>query len=78
MTLYEFNLLSKKEQYEIVFNTADFIDSIKEGDLSYILYSMDMFFIQITYRHSSNNVCDIKSFITGQLLDRFSVNDLKI
>lgn len=74
ITLYEFNLLPHQEQYNIIFNEGIFLDYRTEGDLSYALYAIDLFFAEVTYNNKDNRIIEKKTFITGGILDRYTTN----
>ena len=74
MTLYEYNRLELKEQLTIVWNEGEFIDnhfSIKERCN---LYAIDRFFVEVVYDPIHNTITEVKSFKTGHLLDKYSIN----
>lgn len=71
MTLYDFNKLSKVEQYSIAFNKASHIKSIKGERLSFILYGLDKFYIELVYESFNNTVVDIRTFKEGPLLNKY-------
>ncbi|MGJ5641514.1 hypothetical protein [Formosa sp. S-31] len=72
MTLYEFNRLSEGEKFNQTFNKGSFIDSKVEGSFRYALYALDMFFVEIKYNSTKNKFEGLKSFTTGELLDKYS------
>ena len=49
MGIYEFNVLSEQNQYDIVFTKGTFVDSIKNGNIKFVLYSVHMFWIEVHY-----------------------------
>ena len=72
MTLYEFKLKSDHEQYDIVFTKGEFIDYHLEESKRYALYAVSKFFVEIEYDHWSNEVTGKRSFVEGDLLNRYS------
>lgn len=72
MTLYEFNLTSKENQYDATFNQGTFIDYKIYGETRYALYAIDMFFVEVEYNNTTNKIECLKSFKTGHLLDKYS------
>lgn len=72
MTLYEFNALSENERYYKVHNEGTFIDVVIQGVTKYVLYSLGMFWVQITYNTQTNQQTQIQYFTSGHLLERFS------
>jgi len=72
MTLYNFNSLTETEQFDATFNQATFIDFKIIGHIRFALYALDMFFIEVEYNNSTNEIDTLKSFKTGFLLDKYS------
>lgn len=72
MGIYEFNILSFKEKGNTVFNQGSFVDVVIEGNLKYALYALDMFWVEVVYNVPENKIADIRSFITGNTLNRYS------
>ncbi|WP_424494116.1 hypothetical protein [Salinimicrobium sp. GXAS 041] len=72
MTLYDFKLKSDHEQYDMVFTQGDFVDYHIEQSKRFALYAVFKFFVEIEYDLWSNEVTGKRSFIEGDLLDKYS------
>lgn len=72
MGIYEFNMLSEENQYDLVFTKGIFVDSIKNGNVKYVLYSVHMFWVEIIYEDSINKITGLKSFLAGEILNKYS------
>jgi len=71
MTLYEFKLLDKEQQYDVTFNQGAFIEYQLELNRRFALYAVDKFFVEIEYDAEENKILKLLSFIQGPLLDRY-------
>ena len=72
MTLYEFKLLDKEKQYEVTFKKGTFIDYHLETKRRFALYAVDRFFVEVEYNPEDNSMENLKSFIEGDLLERYA------
>lgn len=72
ISLYEFLVLSDREQYYIVFNKGEFIDSQIDGNKRFALYAIDMFFVEIEYDDEINIIINKKAFVAGVILNKYS------
>lgn len=72
MTLYEFKLLDKEKQYEVTFKKGTFIDYHLEIKRRFALYAVDRFFVEVEYNPENNSMENLKSFIEGDLLERYT------
>ncbi|MCR8668242.1 hypothetical protein NO995_11145 [Aestuariibaculum sp. M13] len=72
MTLYEFNRLSEQDKYDVTFNEGTFVDYKVEAVIRFALYAIDMFFVEIEYNRVDNKILGLRSFKTGELLDKYS------
>jgi hypothetical protein len=71
MTLYEFNLLDINNQMETVNKQGVYLDNHITKDEKFNLYSINMFFVEVCYNSLENKISGIKSFKSGNLLDRY-------
>jgi len=71
MTLYEFILLDKNQQYEVTFKTGEFVDAHLETNKRFALYAVDMFFVELEYDVATNKIIKLISFIEGEKLNRY-------
>lgn len=74
MTLYEFNLLSKNEKIINVFEKGVFLDYYISETEVLNCYAVDMFFVELVYDSKVNQIIDVRSFVSGWCLDKYSVN----
>ncbi len=72
MTLYEFILLDKSQQYEVTFQKGEFVDAHIETNKRFALYAVDMFFVELEYDVRSNKIVNLVSFLEGEKLNRYS------
>ena len=72
LSLYDFELLSDHEQYDVVFSEGTFIDALIEENTGYALYAVDLFFVEIEYDVAKNKIVGKTSFVTGDKLNRYS------
>lgn len=72
MGIYEFNILSDHDKYDTVFTKGKFVHSVKEGRITYALYSLSRFWVEVMYDAPTNKILEIGSFIEGKSLDKYS------
>ncbi|KAA2218538.1 hypothetical protein [Maribacter flavus] len=72
MGIYEFNSLSDHDKYDTVFTNGQFVDSVKDGRITYALYSLSYFWVEVMYDSPMNKILEIGSFVEGGSLDRYS------
>ncbi len=77
MTLEAFNSLSDFDQYDIIYNEGAFIDTIIKGNDRYVLYAVDAFFVELYYQSIPNKVVGKRAFVSGKLLDKYTIDQLK-
>lgn len=70
MTLYEFNFLSDDEKAEATW-AGIFLMSRENADLKYSLYSIDDFFVELSYDPTKNKIIKFQSFKTKRLLEAY-------
>ena len=70
MTIYEFNYLDCKEQYDILVDQAVIV-SWKIRDCHYILFAMDGFYVEMKLIPYFNTVENITAFEDGEMLDPY-------
>jgi len=71
MTLYEFILLDKTQQYEVTFQKGEFVDFHLENNKRFALYAVDMFFVELEYDIATNKIINLVSFLEGEKLNRY-------
>jgi hypothetical protein len=77
MILYEFNLLDTNNKMQVVNQQGKYLDNHITENLKCNLYAIDMFFVEVCYNSLENKIIGIKSFKSGNLLDRyFNIDNL--
>ncbi|WP_299525977.1 hypothetical protein [uncultured Lutibacter sp.] len=74
MTLYQFNTLELNEQMEAVNQLGTFLDNYIGNGERCNCYAIDKFFVEVVYDAEHNTITEIRSFKTGYLLDKYSLN----
>ena len=72
MTLYEFNVLELNERMEVVNQQGTFLDNHITKLERCNLYAVKMFFVEVVYNSDTNTITEIRSFKTGELLNKYS------
>lgn len=71
-SLYEFKLLPDHDQYDLVFTQGEFITQLEVGGSRFALYALYRFFVEIEYDIAKNDIIGKRSFISGELLNKYS------
>ena len=74
MTLHDFNALELNERMEAVNQYGTFLDNHVSNTERCNLYAIDKFFVEVVYNPEHNTITEVKSFKTGHLLDKYSIN----
>lgn len=74
MTLYEFNLLTKKGKIITVFDKGVFLDNYVPKTETLNCNAIEMFFVELVYDSEINQIVDVRSFMSGHCLDKYSAN----
>jgi hypothetical protein len=72
MKLYEFNPLGINNQMETVNQQGIYLDNHITKNEKFNLYAINMFFVEVCYNSIENKISGIKSFKSGNLLNRYS------
>lgn len=72
ITLYEFLVLPDQEQYDIIFNIGEFLDVSLEENKRFVLYAVDLFFVEVEYNSIENRIVNKRAFVSGEILDKYS------
>ena len=72
ITLYEFKQLPEQEQYNITFNKGTFLDYLTKGNKKLVLYAVDLFFVELEYNTTTNQILKLTIFKTGKELFKYS------
>jgi hypothetical protein len=71
VTLSEFKLLSKIQQYETLRDKGVFVIDRSEGEFKFLLYQLDGFYLEVKYHKSSNRILRLKAFANIDLLKAY-------
>ncbi|WBL24262.1 hypothetical protein [Zunongwangia sp. HGR-M22] len=72
LTLYQYKLLSDHEQYDLLFTQGDFLDMVIEGNSRFAVYALFKFFVEVEYNNKENKIISLKSFVTGEIMDKYT------
>ena len=72
LTLYQYKLLSDHEQYDLLFTQGDFLDMVIEGNSRFAVYALFKFFVEVEYINKENKIIALKSFVTGEIMDKYT------
>ena len=72
MTLYEFNLLDINNHMKAINQQGVYLDNHIIKNEKFNLYAINMFFVEVCNNSLKNKISAIKSFKSGNLLDRYS------
>ena len=65
ISFYNYTLLSKEAQYELLFLHGTFIESKVRKNITYVLYKLYDFFVEISYEQIENRVIDLTCYKSG-------------
>ncbi len=72
MTLYQFNLLDKMEQAEVLWDKAVMVSDRSDETYKYVLYQLDNFYVEVKYHIEYNVIHGLRSFSsTGEPLSPY-------
>ena len=71
MTLYQFNVLSKKQQAELTFYEGKFVDDRIEDDFKVLLYQLYSFYVEMYYNQKENRIVRLRNFSSTTQLDPY-------
>jgi len=72
MTLYEYKMLSEDDQWDTVFSKGRFLDIVIEGNSKYVLYALDMFFVEVIWDNEKDEIKGKGTFKEGDSLNKYS------
>jgi len=72
LPLYQYKLLSGHEQYDLLFTQGDFLDMVMEGNSRFAVYGLFRFFVEVEYNNKENKIIGLKSFVTGEIMEKYS------
>ena len=71
MTLYEYKMLTEDQQYDTVFTKGKFLDIVIEGKSKFVLYAMDMFFVEVEWDIEEDEIIGKGTFKEGDSMDKY-------
>lgn len=71
MKLYEFLLLDEQKQYQSVWDQGTFINQVVTTELTFMLYSINDFYVEIHYDRGLNKVVGKQPFKQGVYLEKY-------
>ncbi len=71
MNFYEFRMLDKNEQIDLLYKDGIYIGKLKEGRLVVVLYQLDSYYIKVFYQKYRCYVSRLYCFTSIVLLDPF-------
>lgn len=74
MTLYDFNKFELEEQLTTVWEKGVFLENHITTKEKCNCYAIDNFFVEVVYNAEHNVITEVRSFKSGHLLDKYSVN----
>ena len=71
MTLYEFKLLSDREQLDLLQDQGTYIGKRKERALTLLLFQLEGFYIEIWYQKHRFHILRVRCFSSTLLLEPY-------
>ena len=65
-------MLSEDEQYDTVFSKGKFLDIVIEGNSKFVLYAIDMFFMEVIWDIEKYEIIGKGQFVEGDSLNKYS------
>ena len=65
-------MLSEDEQYDTVFAKGKFLDIYIDGNTKYVLYAIDMFFVEVIWNNELDEIIGKGVFKEVDSLDKYS------
>ena len=59
---------------EHVYKKGMYLDTISENNYRYLLYAVNMFFVEVVYNVVSNKIEKLNSFKTGDIMNKYSID----
>ena len=56
MTLYQYKMLSEDDQWDTTFTIGKFLDIVIEDKSKYVLYAIDMFFVEVEWNIETDEI----------------------
>ncbi len=74
MGIYDYNILSEEEQWDVLWDEGEFITSLNTKETDYILYAIDKFFVEVVMHPESSKVIRKSDFLQGQCMEKYIGN----
>ena len=71
LTLYQFNVLLKKEKIAKVWNEGNFVSDRKDNNFSVLLYQVEAFYVELYYNGQENVIDKLRSFSSTNQLEPY-------
>lgn len=71
MTLRQFNSLRNSEKWEILWTKGNLVDEALGPDYSFLLYSIDSFFVEIVFSLTDGKAIDLNAVTEDILLEKY-------
>ena len=72
MSIHQYKMLSKDDQWDTVFSKGKFLDIVIEGNTKHLLYAIDKFFVEVEWNIENDEIMGKGEFKCGVALDRYS------
>ena len=77
MQMQEFELLSQKEQLDILYKEGIYVGKQKQNNSTFLVLQVDSFYVEIDYRKYRHHINAINCFATTSQLDPY-LKEIKI
>lgn len=67
----EYETLSKEDQISLLWQLGNFLATYSMADAVYLLYDMDYFYVEISYKPESKKLIAIRSFTDAAFLEPY-------
>lgn len=71
ISFYDFLNLHDQDQYEIVFNKGEHIEILIEDEKRFVLYAVDLFFVEVEYDNDTGKIVNKRAFVSGEVLNKY-------
>lgn len=71
LNLYQYNQKTESEKAHILFTDGIFLESINYEENRNLLYSLFNFFVEVTYIADSNEISNLKTFKSTDLIEPY-------
>lgn len=71
MGLYEYLTLSNEEQWDLIWDKGEYVDTYKSIDCSFVLYAIDQFFVEVELDVLTGSIIGKSPFKHGVRLEKY-------